>query len=157
MRRWMTRCHPATGVPSASGTVIPGASAECAFAVIRLQSGLLPRRRIRWDAYFLARSGRLKTVGALLGLLALPMSTAQSKTDLNIGWLAYSNGMITQTLSVWNNARLPIKSVQIDCRFFSDEDQFHQIAAGSVQIDNIQPSAAGHGTLSSASRAPAKG
>jgi hypothetical protein len=61
----------------------------------------------------------MKTVGALLGLIALPMSAAQSKTELSIGWLAYSNGTITQTLSVWNNARLPIKTVKIDCRFFS--------------------------------------
>ena len=99
----------------------------------------------------------MKTVGALLGLIALPMSTAQSKTELSIGWLAYSNGRITQTLSVWNNARLPIKSAKIDGRFFSDDDQLNQIAAGSVKIENIQPSAAGYGTLSSASRAPAKG
>ena len=99
----------------------------------------------------------MKTVGALLGLLASPMSAAQPKTELSIGWLAYSNGMITQTLSVWNNARLPIKSVKIDCRFFSDADQLNQIAAGSVQIDNIQASSVGYGTLLSASRAPAKG
>jgi hypothetical protein len=42
----------------------------------------------------------------------------------------------------WNNARLPIKTVKIDCRFFSDTDQLNQLAAGSVQIQNILPSAA---------------
>jgi hypothetical protein len=95
--------------------------------------------------------------GEQVAVLSLPMSAAQSKTELSIGWLAYSNGTITQTLSVWNNARLPIKTVKIDCRFFSDADQLNQLAAGSVQIKNILPSAAGYGTLSSASKAPANG
>jgi|SRR5271170_6902449 len=98
-----------------------------------------------------------KVAGAVVvGLLALPMmAAAQSQSELDIGWLDYSDGTITQKLCVLNNDRLPIKAVKISCHFFSDTNLLNEIGAGSVQIQNIAPSGAGYETLSVASKTPA--
>jgi hypothetical protein len=91
----------------------------------------------------------LKTAAMAFGLLALPsVAAAQSKAELDIGWLGYSNGMITQDLSVWNTDLDPIKDVKITCRFFRAPDQLDQLGAGSVEIKNIAPDSAGSETLS---------
>jgi hypothetical protein len=43
----------------------------------------------------------LRTAAMAFGLLALPsVAAAQSTAELDIGWLGYSDGMITQGLSV---------------------------------------------------------
>jgi hypothetical protein len=48
----------------------------------------------------------------------LPAITlAQQPTELNIGWLRYSAGTISQHSSVQNNGLLPIKTVRMGYRF----------------------------------------
>ena len=77
----------------------------------------------------------LRTAAMAFGLLALPsVAAAQSTAEVDIGWLGYSGGMITQDLSVWNADLDPIKDVKITCRFFRAPDQLDQLGAGSVEI-----------------------
>lgn len=75
------------------------------------------------------------------------IAAAQSKTELMFGWLSHAGGIITQDLGVRNSGRIPIKAVKSGCRFFNGADQLHQLGAGSVEIRDIAPDAAGYRTL----------
>ena len=67
---------------------------------------------------------------------------AQQQTELNIGWLSYSAGTISQDLSVQNNGLLPINAVRITCRFSHFfMDYFKRLRAGTVEIRNIASNA----------------
>ena len=86
------------------------------------------------------------TVALISGLLSLPATAiAQQKTELMVGWLGYSDGMIHQELGIRNNALRPIKIVTIGCSFSHDEKR---LGAGSVSISNIDPDAAKYASLS---------
>ena len=88
-----------------------------------------------------------KVGGTIALLLTFPMiASAQSRPELVIGWLGYSDGTINQALSVRNNGLLTIRSVKIGCRFFRDEKPLK--SSGSVEITNISPNAAGYSSIS---------
>lgn len=93
-----------------------------------------------------------KTAGSVIGLLMLP-AVALAQPELNVGWLSYSAGTISQDLSVRNNGLLTIKTVRIECRFshiFTHYSQ--QLGAGTVEIENIASNAVGYKTLTIASK-----
>jgi hypothetical protein len=95
-----------------------------------------------------------KIAGPVVGLLGLPaIALAQQPAELNIGWLSYSAGSISQNLSVQNNDLLPIKTVRIGCRFshfFMHSSK--RLGAGTVEIENIASNAIGYKTLTIASK-----
>lgn len=95
-----------------------------------------------------------KIACSVVGLLLLPAtSLAQQQAELNIGWLNYSAGTITQNLSVINNGVIPIKTIRIRCsfsHFFKQHAQ--QLGAGMVEIENIASNATGYGTINRASK-----
>ena len=77
-----------------------------------------------------------KIAGSVLGILMLPgIALAQ---QLNVGWLSYSAGTISQDLSVRNYGLLTIKTVRIGCRFSHIFMHYSkQLGAGTVEIENI--------------------
>ena len=78
---------------------------------------------------------------------------AQQPTELNVGWLSYSAGTISQDLSVRNNGLLPIKTVSIGCRFSHFFMHYSkQLGAGTVEIENIASNAIGYKTMTIASK-----
>ena len=84
---------------------------------------------------------------ALVLLLPLPtIAFAQLAPEVVIGWLGYSDGTITQAVSVRNNGILPIRSVRIRCDFLREEKRLG--ASGSVEIKNISSDAIGYGSIS---------
>ena len=88
----------------------------------------------------------------VIGLLLLPTNAiAQQKAELMIGWLGCSDGMISQVLAIKNNDARTIRIATVKCNFSRDEKPF---AVGSVDIDNIDPTAAGYGKISIKSANP---
>ena len=95
------------------------------------------------------------TVALVSGLLSLPATAiAQQKTELMVGWLGYSDGMIHQELGIRNSALRAIKIVTIACSFSRDEKR---LGAGSVSISNIDPDAAKYVSVSIRSNDPPDG
>jgi hypothetical protein len=95
-----------------------------------------------------------KIAGSVVGLLMLPtIALAQQPTELNIGWLSYSAGIISQDLSVRNNSLLTIKAVRIGCHFSHIFMHYSkQLGAGTVEIENIASNAIGYKTITIASK-----
>jgi hypothetical protein len=95
-----------------------------------------------------------KIAGSLVGLLVLPaVALAQQPAEMNIGWLSYSAGAISQNLSVRNNGLLTIKTVSIGCRFSHIFTHYSkQLGAGTVEIENIASNAVGYKTMIIASK-----
>ena len=95
-----------------------------------------------------------KIAASVVGLSLLPtIALAQQQTELNIGWLNYSAGTISQDLSVQNNGLLPIKTVRIGCRFSHFYRQYaKQLGAGTVEIENIASNATAYSTMKMASK-----
>ena len=94
-----------------------------------------------------------KIASSIVGLLLLPgTAVAQQSAELNIGWLDYSAGAISQDLSVKNTGWVPIRTVRIRCRFvhFSERSS-QQLGSGAIQIKNIAPNAIGYKTMTLAS------
>jgi hypothetical protein len=97
-----------------------------------------------------------RIVASVVGLLLLPrIALAQQSTELNMGWLNYSAGIVSQDISVRNNDLLPIKTVRIGCRF-SHFFKHHaeQLGAGTVQINNVAPNAIAYATMKIMSKIP---
>jgi hypothetical protein len=88
------------------------------------------------------------------GLLLLPaIALAQQPTELNIGWLNYSAGTISQDLSVRNNGLLPIRAVKIGCRFSHFFKHYSkQLGAGTVEIENVASNAVAYRTMKMGSK-----
>ena len=95
-----------------------------------------------------------KIAGSVIGLLLLPaIALAQQQAELNVGWLNYSAGTISQNLSVINNGLLPIKTIRLGCRFSHFfKQRVQQLGAGTVEIENIASNATGYGTINLASK-----
>jgi hypothetical protein len=95
-----------------------------------------------------------KIAVSVVGLSLLPaVALAQQQTELNVGWLNYSAGTISQDLSVRNNGLLPIRTVRIGCRFSHFFKHYSkQVGAGMVEIENIAPTAIGYSTMNTASQ-----
>jgi hypothetical protein len=95
-----------------------------------------------------------KIAALVVGLLLLPaIALAQQQAELNIGWLNYSAGTISQDLSVRNNGLLPIRTVRIGCSFSHFFKQYaKQLGAGTVEIENIATNATGYRTMKMASK-----
>ena len=95
-----------------------------------------------------------KIAGSVVGLLMLPaIALAQQPTELNVGWLSYSAGNISQDLSVRNNGLLTIKTVIIGCRFSHVFMHYSkQLGAGTVEIENIASNTIGYKTMTIASK-----
>jgi Sulfatase-modifying factor enzyme 1 len=95
-----------------------------------------------------------KIAGSVVGPLMLPaIALAQQPTELNVGWLSYSAGTISQELSVRNNGLIPIKTVRIGCRFSHVFMHYSkQLGAGTVEIENIASNAIGYKTMTIASK-----
>jgi hypothetical protein len=95
-----------------------------------------------------------KIAGSVVGLLMLPaIALAQQPTELNVGWLSYSAGTISQDLSVRNNGLLTIKTVIIGCRFSHVFMHYSkQLGAGTVEIENIASNTIGYKTMTIASK-----
>jgi hypothetical protein len=95
-----------------------------------------------------------KIAGSAVGLSMLPaIALAQQATELNVGWLSYSAGTISQDLSVRNNSLLPIKTVRIGCRFshfFMHSSK--QLGAGTVEIENVASNGIGYKTMTIVSK-----
>jgi hypothetical protein len=95
-----------------------------------------------------------KIGGLLAGFFILPAAAlAQQQTVLNIGWLSYSAGTISQDLSVQNSGLLPIKTVRITCRFsyFFAHHSKH-LRSGTVDIKNVASNAVVYRTMNVASK-----
>ena len=95
-----------------------------------------------------------RIAASVVALLMLPaIALAQPPTELNIGWLNYSAGTISQALSVRNNGLRPIKTVRIGCRFthfFTHRAQ--RLGSGTVEIKNITINTTGYKTMKVASK-----
>jgi hypothetical protein len=106
--------------------------------------------RSRMEA--ILKASMYKIVGSV-GLLMLPaIALAQQPTELNIGWLSYSAGTISQDLSVRNNGLLTIKTVKIGCHFSHIFMHYSKhLGAGTVEIENIASNAVGYKTMTIAS------
>jgi hypothetical protein len=95
-----------------------------------------------------------KIAASVAGLSLLPtIALAQQSAESNVGWLNYSAGTISQDLSVQNNGLLPIGTVRIGCSF-SHFLKHHskQLAAGTVEIENIASNAAAYTRMKMASK-----
>ena len=90
-----------------------------------------------------------RIAASVVGLLVLAaIALAQQPAELNIGWLSYSAGTISQDLSVRNNGLQPIGTVKIGCRFSHFFNRYaKQLGAGTVEIRNIASNATGYGTM----------
>jgi hypothetical protein len=95
-----------------------------------------------------------KIAASFVGLLLLPaIALAQQPTELNVGWLNYSAGTISQDLSVQNNGLLPIKTVRIGCRFSHFYRHYaKQLGASTIEIENIASNSTTYGTMKMASK-----
>src|SRR5271154_1640195 len=95
-----------------------------------------------------------KITVSVVGLLMLPaIALAQPLPELNIGWLSFSTGTVSQDLSVRNNGLLTIKTVRIGCRFshiFMHYSKY--LGAGTVEIESIASNAIGYKTMTIASK-----
>jgi hypothetical protein len=81
-------------------------------------------------------------------LLSTAIAQAQQPTELNIGWLNYSGGTISQNLSVRNNGVLPISTVKIGCRFSHFFKHYSkQLGTGTVEIKNVASNAIAYRTI----------
>jgi hypothetical protein len=94
-----------------------------------------------------------KLAALVIGLLVLPaIALAQQPAELNVGWLSYSAGTISQDLTVQNNGVLPM-TVRIGCRFtHSFKNYSKQLGAGTVEIENIASNAIVYRTMKMASK-----
>ena len=94
-----------------------------------------------------------KIAASLVGLLLLPAIALAQQPTLNVGWLNYSAGTISQDLSVQNNGLLPIRSVRIGCSFSHFFKHYSkQLGAGTVEIENIASNATAYRTMKMASK-----
>ena len=95
-----------------------------------------------------------KIAASVVGLLLLPaIALAQQQTELNVGWLNYSAGTISQDLSVQNNGLLSIRTVRIGCSFSHFFKHYSkQLGAGTVEIENIASNATAYRTMKMASK-----
>ena len=95
-----------------------------------------------------------KIVASVVGVLLSPaIALAQQQAELNVGWLNYSAGTISQDLSVQNNGLLPIRAVRIGCSFSHFfKHSAKQLGAGTVEIENIASNATAYGTIKMASK-----
>jgi len=95
-----------------------------------------------------------KIAASVVGLLLWPViAKAQQEAELNVGWLNYSAGTISQDLSVQNNGLLPIKTIRIGCSFSHFFKHYsEQLGFGTVEIENIGSNATAYGTMKMASK-----
>jgi hypothetical protein len=94
-----------------------------------------------------------KIAGPVVALLMLPATAVAQSAELNVGWLSYSAGTVSQDLSVRNNDLLPIKTVRIMCRFSHiSTHSVKQLGASTVEFANIAPNAVGYKTMTMASK-----
>ena len=95
-----------------------------------------------------------KIAASVVGLSLLPaIAQAQQPAALNVGWLNYSAGTISQDLSVQNNGLLPIKTVRIGCRFSHFYRHYaKQLGASTIKIENIASNTTTYGTMKMASK-----
>ncbi|MGA7809478.1 hypothetical protein [Bradyrhizobium sp.] len=95
-----------------------------------------------------------KIAGSVVGLSMLPaIALAQQPTELNIGWLSYSAGAISQDLSIRNNGLRTIKTARIRCRFSHAFMHYSKhLGAGAVEIKNIASNGIGYKTMTIASK-----
>jgi len=89
-----------------------------------------------------------KIAASVVGLLLLPAVALAQQTELNVGWLNYSAGTISQNLSVQNNGLLPIKTIRIGCNFSHFFKHYaKQLGAGTIEIENIASNATAYRTM----------
>jgi hypothetical protein len=95
-----------------------------------------------------------KIAGSVVGgLLLLPAVALAQPTELNIGWLNYSAGTISQDLSVRNNGLLPIRTAKIGCSFSHFFKHYSkQLGAGTVEIENVASNAIAYRTMKMGSK-----
>ena len=88
-----------------------------------------------------------KIAASLVGLLLLPAIALAQQPTLNVGWLNYSAGTISQDLSIQNDGQLPM-TVRVGCRFSHFFKHYSKkLGAGTVEIENIASNATAYRTM----------
>ena len=80
------------------------------------------------------------TVSGLLFVLFASQAVAQTGLTLVTGKLSYSGHFIRQVVSVKNESANPVRSIKVECGFFS---QGKLIATGFTFVENVAPGSTG--------------
>lgn len=94
----------------------------------------------------------LKAAACLVCLMATPVIAQQAELHLTRGKMSFSDGYITQIISVKNDSGTNLKAVQVECGFYG-QNQLQ--AAGRLFINNLQAGQTGFDAVVAESNAAA--